>query len=294
MESITNAVSRALNYMSTIGMSDFLDILIVAYLIYKAIWFVRKTNSYNIARGIFFIVLSLWISEIFNLTMINYILRKTVELGAIALLVLFQSELRRLLERVGSGFAGNHSPSGTMMRNVISQLVMACDDMSASRTGALIVIERSVALSSVISTGTVINADVAAELLKNIFYNKAPLHDGAVIIRGGRIEAAGCVLPLTQRLNLSKDLGMRHRAALGMSEQSDAIILVVSEETGAISEAMDGGIKRHLSPESLEALLCAQLLPDENTKELLGISTFVKRFFKGNENVSENENEKTL
>lgn len=254
MEVFSNGLSRSVNYLSTMGISDFLDIIIVAYLIYKAIGFVRRTNSNNLAKGLVVFLLALWGSDIFSLTMINFLLRKTAELGLIALLILFQPELRRLLERMGSGFASGRSSSGTVMDSAISQTVQACCDMSASKTGALIIFERGVALNSIISTGTVINADTTAELLKNMFFNKAPLHDGAVIIRDGRIEAAGCVLPLTQRTNLSKDLGMRHRAGIGLSEESDAVIIVVSEETGAISVAMDGMLKRHLSGEALSLI----------------------------------------
>ena len=260
MEVFSNGLSRSVNYLSTMGISDFLDIIIVAYLIYKAIGFVRRTNSNNLAKGLVVFLLALWGSDIFSLTMINFLLRKTAELGLIALLILFQPELRRLLERMGSGFASGRSSSGTVMDSAISQTVQACCDMSASKTGALIIFERGVALNSIISTGTVINADTTAELLKNMFFNKAPLHDGAVIIRDGRIAAAGCVLPLTQRTNLSKDLGMRHRAGIGLSEESDAVIIVVSEETGAISAAMDGMLKRHLSGEALDKLLRSELI----------------------------------
>ena len=285
MEVFSNGLSRSVNYLSTMGISDFLDIIIVAYLIYKAIGFVRRTNSNNLAKGLVVFLLALWGSDIFSLTMINFLLRKTAELGLIALLILFQPELRRLLERMGSGFASGRSSSGTVMDSAISQTVQACCDMSASKTGALIIFERGVALNSIISTGTVINADTTAELLKNMFFNKAPLHDGAVIIRDGRIAAAGCVLPLTQRTNLSKDLGMRHRAGIGLSEESDAVIIVVSEETGAISAAMDGMLKRHLSGEALDKLLRSELIREEDSTEKHGLIDNIRNFFKVNANV---------
>ena len=232
-------------------------------------------------------LLALWGSDIFSLTMINFLLRKTAELGLIALLILFQPELRRLLERMGSGFASGRSSSGTVMDS-------ACCDMSASKTGALIIFERGVALNSIISTGTVINADTTAELLKNMFFNKAPLHDGAVIIRDGRIAAAGCVLPLTQRTNLSKDLGMRHRAGIGLSEESDAVIIVVSEETGAISAAMDGMLKRHLSGEALDKILRSELIREEDSTEKHGLIDNIRNFFKVNANVDEKQDEENL
>ena len=294
MEVFSNGLSRSVNYLSTMGISDFLDIIIVAYLIYKAIGFVRRTNSNNLAKGLVVFLLALWGSDIFSLTMINFLLRKTAELGLIALLILFQPELRRLLERMGSGFASGRSSSGTVMDSAISQTVQACCDMSASKTGALIIFERGVALNSIISTGTVINADTTAELLKNMCFNKAPLHDGAVIIRDGRIAAAGCVLPLTQRTNLSKDLGMRHRAGIGLSEESDAVIIVVSEETGAISAAMDGMLKRHLSGEALDKLLRSELIREEDSTEKHGLIDNIRNFFKVNANVDEKQDEENL
>ena len=294
MEVFSNGLSRSVNYLSTMGISDFLDIIIVAYLIYKAIGFVRRTNSNNLAKGLVVFLLALWGSDIFSLTMINFLLRKTAELGLIALLILFQPELRRLLERMGSGFASGRSSSGTVMDSAISQTVQACCDMSASKAGALIIFERGVALNSIISTGTVINADTTAELLKNMFFNKAPLHDGAVIIRDGRIAAAGCVLPLTQRTNLSKDLGMRHRAGIGLSEESDAVIIVVSEETGAISAAMDGMLKRHLSGEALDKLLRSELIREEDSTEKHSFMDNIRNFFKVNANVDEKQDEENL
>lgn len=294
MEVISNGLSRSVNYLSTMGISDFLDIIIVAYLIYKAIGFVRRTNSNNLAKGLVVFLLALWGSDIFSLTMINFLLRKTAELGLIALLILFQPELRRLLERMGSGFASGRSSSGTVMDSAISQTVQACCDMSDSKTGALIIFERGVALNSIISTGTVINADTTAELLKNMFFNKAPLHDGAVIIRDGRIAAAGCVLPLTQRTNLSKDLGMRHRAGIGLSEESDAVIIVVSEETGAISVAMDGMLKRHLGGEALDKLLRSELTREDDSTEKHSFMDNIRNFFKVNANVDEKQDEENL
>lgn len=294
MEVISNGLSRSVNYLSTMGISDFLDIIIVAYLIYKAIGFVRRTNSNNLAKGLVVFLLALWGSDIFSLTMINFLLRKTAELGLIALLILFQPELRRLLERMGSSFASGRSSSGTVMDSAISQTVQACCDMSDSKTGALIIFERGVALNSIISTGTVINADTTAELLKNMFFNKAPLHDGAVIIRDGRIAAAGCVLPLTQRTNLSKDLGMRHRAGIGLSEESDAVIIVVSEETGAISVAMDGMLKRHLSGEALDKLLRSELTREDDSTEKHSFMDNIRNFFKVNANVDEKQDEENL
>ena len=266
MEAIANLLNNAVSYIRTIGVSDAIDILIVAYLIYKTIEIVRRTNSKNVARAILLLLVVLVLSYLFGLTMINYLLRKAMELGLIALVVLFQPELRRLLERMGSNIPGffNVRKLDTLeAEGDITQTVMACDEMSATRTGALIVFERHNILEEQVLSGTVLDAEVSAELLKNIFFVKAPLHDGAVIIRGGRIAAAGCVLPLTGNTNLSPDLGTRHRAGIGMSEQSDAVVVIVSEETGSISIAVDGMLKRRLSRETFEAILRSELLPKE-------------------------------
>lgn len=268
MDSIRDVLLTALNGIKTMSFMDALDILIVAYLIYKVILFVRKTNSYNLAKGVAFVLIALGLSYVFQLTMIYYLLRRTVELGLIAVLILFQPELRRLLERMGRGFMSRKSPTTPVLEDAIAQTVLACTEMSESRTGALIIFERREKLNSIMTTGTVINSDVSAELLKNLFYNKAPLHDGAVVIREGRIEAAGCVLPLTQSTNLSKELGMRHRAGIGLSEQSDAVVIIVSEETGAISVAIEGMLKRHLNGNTLEKLLHGELIREEEKVSL--------------------------
>ena len=166
--------------------------------------------------------------------------------------------------------------------------------MSASKTGALIIFERGVKLNEIMSTGTIINADTNAELIKNIFFDKAPLHDGALVIRDGRIAAAGCVLPLTRSTNLSKELGMRHRAGIGLSEQSDAVVVIVSEETGSISVAIDGMLKRHLTAATLERLLRAELIIEENDREQRGIKQLLNRVFKGKNNEKDQRNEKTV
>ena len=252
--------------VSTMRFSDIVDILIVAYLIYNIIMLIRKTNSFRLARGILLILIALWLSGVLKLTMFNRLLQKTVELGLIALVIIFQPELRRLLERMGSKTfpSFGSKPLETLgMDNVISQTIAACTQLSSTKTGALIVFERGVTLYEQIRIGTTVNSDVTAELLKNIFYPKAPLHDGAVVIRDGRIAAAGCVLPLTSNTNLSPDLGTRHRAGIGMSEHSDAVVVIVSEETGGISIAVDGMLKRRLSAETFEAILRSELLPEE-------------------------------
>lgn len=291
MDRVTSALSRAGNYMATIGISDFIDIIIVAFLIYRTIWFIRKSNFINLAKGLFLVLIALWAAEFFDLIMINYILRKAVELGMIALVILFQPELRRLLERMGSTLNTNIGSTGTDMTRAISEVVQACGDMSATRTGALIAFERNVSLSPIIGTGSVVNADTNAELLKNLFFKNAPLHDGAVILRDSRIEAAGCVLPLSKKSNLSKDLGTRHRAGIGLCEESDAVVVMVSEETGAISVAHGNSFERHLSTGELASVLTRELIREENKVEKPGLWGTVKQFFKPNDDNSEDENE---
>lgn len=266
MDAFASVIDKALNILATMRIADVIDILIVAYLIYEGIWLVRRTNSYNLTKGLALLLLVWALAEVFRLNMISSLLRKAVELGLIVLVILFQPELRRLLERMGSSLTTNRVIGGPTMETAIAQTVLACQEMSESHTGALIIFERNVKLNVIMGTGTIVNADVSAELLKNMFFNKAPLHDGAVIIRDGRLAAAGCVLPLTQSTNLSKELGMRHRAGIGLSEQSDAVVVIVSEETGAISMAVDGMLKRHLSAPTLDKLLHSELVVEEEKK----------------------------
>ena len=294
MEVIGSALEKATKYLMTIGISDFVDIVIVAYLLYKFIWLARKSNFSNVAKGIVLIIVGLWLSEVLKLTMINYLLRKVLELGLIALLIIFQPELRRLLERLGSSFSNGKALNGTAINDVITQTVNACMSMSETHTGALIIFERSVSLTHIISNGTIINSDVSAELLKNIFFKNAPLHDGAVIIRNMKIAAAGCVLPLTDRTNLNKELGTRHKAGIGMSEKSDAVVVIVSEETGAVSVAIDGMLKRHLTEESLSSILHTELVKEQNEDDKHDIITHFKNFFKEKNYEEDKRDEKTV
>lgn len=252
--------------ISTIRVMDIVDILLVALLFYFIISLIRTTQSFKVFMGIVVILLALWLSGEMQLYTVNYLLRNAVQIGLLALVVLFQPEIRRFLERIGTGtpfirFLGG-TPS-TYTENAITQTVLACTELSRTKTGALIIFERENRLDDQIRTGTILDAEVTAELLKNIFYPKAPLHDGAAIIRNGRIEAGGCMLPLSENPNLSRDLGMRHRAGIGMSEASDALVVIVSEETGAISVAERGMLKRHLTRDTFEKLLRSGLMTEE-------------------------------
>lgn len=267
MQSIANFISSKLHYFSIISFWDIVDIIIVAYLIYKIIDLIRKTSSYSIAKGLLVLLVVLWLSSALNLTMINWLIKKAVDIGIIALVILFQPEIRKFLSKVGNrGFLAlfpKKVQNASEIEGVINQTVVACQHLAETKTGALIIFERDYKLNDIMATGTIVNADVTSELLKNIFYPKAPLHDGALIIRNCRIAAAGCVLPLTNNTNLSKDLGMRHRAGLGASEQSDALVVIVSEETGAISVAAEGMLKRNLNRDTFEKILRKELVEEE-------------------------------
>ena len=282
MEGILNVISNGWKYLLTMRASDIADVLIVAAIIYWLIGVIRRTNTSRVATGIVMLLMVLWISGpgMLKLTMIHSLLQNVVELGLIAIVVLFQPELRRILERLGSGKFMNLSTAvPTSSESVINQTVLACTIMSDSRTGALIVFERTSSLNDQIATGTVVNAEVSSELLRNIFFVNSPLHDGAVIMRDGRLAAAGCMLPLSNNASLSSDLGMRHRAGIGMSEHSDAVVAIVSEETGSISVAIDGMLKRHLSADTFEKILRAELMPDEdeaNSRGIVGMINSVK------------------
>lgn len=295
MEAIGNVFKNATHYLSSMGISDYIDIILVAYLIYQVIMFIRKTNSRNIAIGVMLFIVVLWVSEITKLTMINSLMHKAMELGLIALLILFQPELRRMLERMGSTLTDGRFSTDTDIETAIAETVEACVDMAKAHTGALIVFERNVSLTHALSTGTLINSDTTAELIKNIFFIKAPLHDGAIIIRKCRIAAAGCVLPLTQNKNLSKELGTRHRAGIGMSEQSDAVVVIISEETGSVSVAIDGMLKRHLNRDSLNAVLRKELVAEETDEsKRVTVFKYIRRLLISDDGREDRHNEKTI
>jgi len=270
-----NWITNWLSSLMLIGVSDILDIIIMAFIIYKIMMLIRRTNSGQVVKGVLLLLVAFGAATVFRLTVFSYILGKALEYGVLALVILFQPEIRRFLEQVGSSKLGLNNVftrpvTPTEMESAIMQTVEAYTSLSKSKTGALMVFERQNSLDDIIKTGTALDAAVNSELLKNIFWNKAPLHDGAVIVRNGRLAGAGCMLPLSGNVNLSKDLGMRHRAGIGMSENSDAVVVIVSEETGSISAAVGGMLKRHLAPETLERLLRNELMPEqqeENTQK---------------------------
>ena len=224
----------------------------------------------RIARVVVVILVIAWLTGVAKLHTLNFLISQFLSIGLLALVILFQPELRRMLDHLSGvkikKFLGAQKPEQELTP-VITQTVQACEAMSKARIGALIVFARDSRLEEYFKTGTVIDGHVSTQLIRNIFFTNAALHDGAMIIRDGRIAAAGCVLPLSESSRLSQDLGTRHRAAVGMSEVSDAVVVVVSEETGAISVAVDGMLKRHLAPQTLERLLRNELCPDVKEAE---------------------------
>jgi diadenylate cyclase len=234
------------------------DIAIVAYLLYRLLLLIRETRAEQVLKGLAILLFATWLSGVMRFNAIHMILRNTAELGVIALLIVFQPELRRALEKIGRGSVIDKAMFMQIERDkkaMFEEIVKAVQKLAKSKLGALIVIERKTGLNDVIETGVKIDAKVTEELLENIFIPNTPLHDGAVIIRDDRIAAAGCFLPLTENPNTGKQLGTRHRAALGISELSDSLSLVVSEETSVISLAVDGKLIRHLEPKTLMDML---------------------------------------
>ena len=250
--------------------SDYLDIIIVAFLIYKLLPLFKSSGTMRIARIAAIVIVVAWLTELLRLHTISFLLSQVLAVGILAVVVLFQPELRRMLDHLShmklTSFLGARKPQQEM-EAVINQAVRACEIMSRERVGALIVFARDNRLEEYFKTGTMIEGRVSEQLIRNIFFPKASLHDGAMIIRDGMVTAAGCVLPLSDSERLSLDLGTRHRAAVGMSEVSDAVVVVVSEETGAISVAVGGMLKRHLAAQTLERLLRNELCPPEEVQE---------------------------
>ena len=228
----------AFDQFRTMTPIDVVDILVVAYIIYRVMKLLKDTSAARLAKGILILVLIMLFASFLHLTMISWLLRNALSVGVFAVVVIFQPELRRLLEQIGKGNLSRMLIPDTdpdVVESMIVATVSACADMSRTKTGALIVFERKERLGEIIATGTRVDAAPSAELIKNIFFKNSPLHDGAMIVRAGRVCAAGCVLPLSGNQGLSRDLGTRHRAAVGMSETADSVLVVVSEETGAIS-----------------------------------------------------------
>ncbi len=261
-----NTINEFLQQLAGMRWSDYLDILLVAFLLYRLMPLFRNTGTIRIGITVGVILAITWLTDVLDLYSLNYILNQLLQVGVIALVILFQPELRRMLDHLGRvKLKGLFLPGKTdqQMPQIISQTVQACEIMSREKVGALIVFARDNRLEEYFKTGTVIDGYVSEQLIRNIFFPKASLHDGAMIIRDGKVAAAGCVLPLSDSSRISADLGTRHRAGMGMSEASDALVVIVSEETGTISVAVGGMLKRHLAPQMLERLLTNELCPEE-------------------------------
>lgn len=252
-------------YIQLFRLADLIDMAIIAVITYNLMKLIKETRAGQLIKGILILFAALMLSSLLKLTVLNYFLQATMQVGAFAVIVIFQPELRSILERMGRSKVGKLMDFSTAQMSdeefskTVDEIVEAATNMAKSKTGALIVIERETKLGEIMTTGTVLNADISASLLENIFFKNTPLHDGAVIIRDSKIMTAGCLLPLTSNTNLSKKLGTRHRAGIGISEASDAVTLIVSEETGKISIAIEGTLTSNISGESLKKALSKTL-----------------------------------
>ncbi|AND86079.1 TIGR00159 family protein [Clostridium tyrobutyricum] len=250
-------LQMVVNSVRYINVSSVMDILVVSYILYKGYMLMKETRAEQLLKGIILLIFLIPISSFFNLTMLNWILTKTLTIGVLSIVIIFQPEIRSGLEHLGrTTFIDKHiMQDEKAMKKLIYEIVNAVENLSKSKTGALIVIEQVTGLEDIIKTGTKLDAVVSSALLENIFVVNTPLHDGATIIRNDRIVSAGCFLPLTHNNSLNRKLGTRHRAAIGMSENSDALVIIVSEETGTISLAVHGRITREYTKERLKNLL---------------------------------------
>ncbi len=278
------------NQLTRMQWSDYLDILLVAFLFYCLLPMFRSSGTMRIAKTIGLVLVLTWLTDVLNLYTMNFLLEQVLAVGLIAVVVLFQPELRRMLDHLGNvnltGFLGMEKKNQEM-ENIIDQTVMACETMSKERVGALIVFARDNRMDEYFKTGTMIEAQVSEQLIRNIFFPKASLHDGAMIVRDGKIAAAGCVLPLSNSHKLSADLGTRHRAGVGMSEVTDAVVIIVSEETGTISVAVGGVLKRYLAPQMLRKLLHSELCkeePEQNQNFVQKLRSKIRKQDKGGKN----------
>ncbi len=266
------AIQDFIQTLTRMQWSDYLDIIVVAFLIYKLLPLIRTPNMMRLTRTVILLVIVAWLTDAMKLHTLSWILNQFLAVGILAFVILYQPELRRMLDHLGNVKLGNllgGTKTPQEYDSIIAQTVMACEIMSRERVGALIVFAREQRLDEYFKTGSLIDGQVSEQLLRNIFFPKAALHDGAMIIQDGRVTAAGCVLPLSNSPHLSADLGTRHRAGVGMSEASDAVVVIVSEETGTISVATGGMLKRHLAPQTLDKLLHNELCPSAEETETL-------------------------
>ena len=285
-------IANLLQQFAKMQWSDYLDVIVVALIIFSVLPLIKTHSTMRIAKVVVAVVIVAWLTDILKLYTLNWIMDQVLAVGLMAVVVIFQPELRRMIDRLSSveirKILGMTKPKQEL-NNIITQTVMACEVMSRERVGALIVFARGARLDDFCKTGTAIDGQVSEQLIRNIFFPKAALHDGAMIIRDGRIAAAGCVLPLSDSQRLSADLGTRHRAGVGMSEATDAVIIIVSEETGTVSVAVDGMLKRHLAARTLEQLLKKELATEEDLNENKSLQAFIDRILDGKKEDGKNE-----
>ncbi len=243
------------NMFNRPAVTDFIDILIVAFLLYELLILTRETRASAVLKGLAMLLLASWVSDLLGLTALNWVLKNIVNNGAVVLVILFQPELRKALEQIGRGAIRDTNHSGEDNAHIVQEITQCLLSLSRRRVGALIVFEQRIGLKDVIETGTAVDALISSALLENIFEPNTPLHDGAVVIRGARVTAAACILTLSENKGISRELGTRHRAALGITEMTDATALIVSEETGVISMANNGHLTRHLDRFAIEQVL---------------------------------------
>ena len=276
-----NFYNLLINILKNMSVTSILDILVVSFIFYKSYVLIEETRAEQLLKGIVLIVILIPISDILKLNMLNFILNKTLTIGVLSFVIIFQPEIRRALEHLGrSAFEDIHSSHSKENRDeVIEEIVTAVGNLAESKTGALIVMEQGTGLGDVLASGTFIDAKVSASLLENIFVVNTPLHDGATIIKKGRIHASGCVLPLTNNTKINKKLGTRHRAAIGISENSDALVIIVSEETGVISLAANGRLTRNYDKQKLKSIL-TRIMNKRDSKKVKSLEERVKLWIK--------------
>lgn len=257
-----------INSIKNISIASVMDVLVVSYIFYKIYTLIKETRAEQLLKGIILIVLLIPVSSFFHLTMLNWILSKTITIGVLSFIIIFQPEIRRALEHLGrTAFNDKHIlENQELMEHIITEVTNSIENLSNSKTGALIIIEQVTGLEDIVKTGTKLDAVVSSALLENIFVVNTPLHDGATIIRNNRIISSGCFLPLTNNQDINKKLGTRHRAAIGISENSDALIIVVSEETGNISLAVNGNLTRNYTKKKLKDILMRIMKNRQNKK----------------------------
>lgn len=281
-DSVANMFIQVFYAVKNMRPADIIDILVISFVIYKCVELFKKSRAGQLMKGIFILVLISVLAQWLELVTVKWVLNKLIDSAIIVIVIVFQPEIRKTLERVGRGQIGGSRPYSDEhdgVQHCIDSVCRACASMQEQKVGALIVFERSTLLGEIVDTGTALDAEASAQLITNVFFPNSPLHDGAMVIRDGRVLSAGCILPLTANDDLNSSLGTRHRAALGMSENSDAAVVVVSEETGIISIAVNGEITRNYTSITLREALNRLLFIDEN-EQTGGIRGFFKNKIK--------------